>query len=168
MANMKTVLMMVMTVNGFIARMNDEVPWSPEEFERGAEFARGAGNIIVGRKTYKIMKEAGEIDESILTVVVSRDISEPHENTVYLTSPAHALAYVQDKGFSLANVGGGTALITEFLTHGLIDEMVLDIEPILFDRGLPLAQVSIPDIQLEHLTTEQFGDTIRLRYSVKK
>ncbi|MDB5195289.1 MAG: dihydrofolate reductase [Parcubacteria group bacterium] len=165
---MKTILMMVMTVNGFIARLNDEVPWSPEEFKRCAEFAREAGNIIVGRKTYQIMKETDDIDDEILTIVISRDVLEPHGNTVYVTSPTHALAYAKDKGFATANIGGGTALVTDLLTRGLIDEIVLDIEPILFDRGLPLAQVSIPDIHLEHLSTQQFGDTVRLRYEVKK
>lgn len=165
---MKTLILMTMSANGFIARTNDETPWSKEEFERCAAFTREAGNLIVGRKTYEIMREEGDFDDGILTVVVTRDIAEPHGNVVYMASPEHALKYVEEKGFARAIVGGGTTLVTQFLSEGLIDEIILDIEPMLLDRGLPLAEQSIPDVALEHLSTEQFGDTVRLHYQVKK
>jgi dihydrofolate reductase len=165
---MKTVLLMTMSANGYIARPNDEAPWSREEFERCTAYAKQAGNIIVGRRTYELMQEDGDFDSSILTVVVSRDIREPHGNVVYVSSPQHAIAYVHAQGHATAVLGGGASIASGALIHRLVDEVILDIEPLMFAKGIRLTDEAIPEVRLDHLKTEQFGDTVRLHYRVRK
>lgn len=165
---MKTVLLMTISANGYIARPNDEAPWSREEFDRCAAYAHEAGNIIVGRRTYNLMREEGDFDPDILTVVISRDIREPHDKVVYVSSPQHAIAYVEEQGFETAVLGGGASIASGVLIHRLVDEVILDIEPMMFAKGIRLTDEAIPEVRLDHLKTEQFGDTVRLHYRVRK
>ncbi len=65
---MKVVLLMTLSADGYSARLNDDAPWSAEEFARCNAFVANAGNIIVGRRTYEIMKEEGDCNDQIETV----------------------------------------------------------------------------------------------------
>ena len=54
---MKVVLYMAMSVNGCIAKENNETPWSDAVWESYYKIAKQFKAIILGRKTYEIMKD---------------------------------------------------------------------------------------------------------------
>jgi dihydrofolate reductase len=147
---MKVLLLMTISADRYIARLNDEAPWSPEEFVRCNEFIQQAGNVIVGHKTYEIMKATG-------------DQGKVH----FVSTPKEALDYVQAKNFQTAVISGGTATNTAFLDAGLIDEIILDIEPIIFGEGLPLFSQKSREGNMQLLGVEKLDkNAVRLRYSV--
>ena len=66
-------------------------------------------------------------------------------------------------------VGGGRQLGLTFVEEGLIDEIVLDIYPILFGNGTALLDGLDRCIQLELISSENLGDgAIRNHYKVLK
>jgi dihydrofolate reductase len=164
---MKTTLLMTVSADGYIARLNDEAPWSPEEFNRCNEFIKKVGNVIVGRKTYEIMKAAGDFDEDVETVVLSKTKSEDIGKVHFVSSPEEALEYLNSKDFQIAVVSGGTAANTAFLDAGLLNEMVLDVEPIILSDGLTVFSKQSRDIKMELLKAEKLdANSFRLHYKI--
>lgn len=167
---MKVILYLAQTINGYIARENDNTPWSKEVFRSYYSIVREAGNIIVGRKTHSIMKRVGEFKRcgNPFTVIVSRSLKKAAEkNTIVAKSPAEALRILKGKRFKRIIVGGGSRLATSFMRAGLIDDIYLDVEPRAFGRGVPLFQDSDLDIKLSLVKTVRLSkNTVRLHYRV--
>lgn len=160
---------MTISADGYIARPNDEAPWSPEEFTRCNEFVAAAGNIIVGRRTYEIMKEAGDLNREIRTVVLSHSPHEDVGNVHFVASPEEAIAYLKNKNFEAVVVAGGTATNTAFLTANLIDEVMLDVEPIILGEGLRLFEEGERDVKMQVIeNTKLDGSTVRSHYRIVK
>ncbi len=167
---MKTILYLAQTMNGYIAREDDSTPWSKEEFAAFHSAVMGAKNLVLGRKTYQIMKKYGELKKcgSPFTVVVTKSGKfRPGANVAIADSPSTALKIIKSKGFRYALIGGGSKLATDFFEKGLIDEIYIDIEPIIFGKGIPLFQRSKTDARLRLLKIVKLSkNTIRLQYKV--
>ena len=166
---MKVVLYMAMSVNGYIAKSDNQTPWSTEEWHSFSAFVKEAGNIIVGRKTYEIMKASDELPRlgNPFVVVISKD-SFVHNDSVTLThSPQSALQIIKNKKCTTALVAGGSTLNSSFLKDNLIDELILDLEPVLFGRGIPLFSYVHFTKKLELINTKKISDhTIQLHYKI--
>ncbi|MEN9626355.1 MAG: hypothetical protein RL557_683, partial [archaeon] len=107
---------MAQSVNGFIAKENNETPWSEEEWENFSKITKKIKNIVVGRKTYEIMKEKNEfkkIGNPFVMVVTSKNYQSA-ENTVFVKSPTEAIVLLKHKGFSEMLLGGGSKLNASF------------------------------------------------------
>tara|TARA_Y100000310_G_scaffold345354_2_gene464086 strand:- start:3007 stop:3486 length:480 start_codon:yes stop_codon:yes gene_type:complete len=159
---------MAMSANGFIAKENNETPWSNEEWESFSTMVQSIGNIVIGRKTYEIMKENNEFEKigNPVVVVVSNTLKE---KSVFVNSPEKAIEQLKEKGFSEVLVAGGGILNSSFVKKGLIDEIYLDIEPVLFGRGISLFAKNDFEEKLTLLGTKKISkDTIQLHYQVRK
>jgi len=160
---------MTVSADGYIARLNDEAPWSQEEFARCNEFIKKVGNVVVGHKTYEIMKEAGDFDKDVETVVLSKDKNANAGNVHFVSSPKEALEYLSSKNFQTVVVSGGMTTNTAFLDAGLLDEIVLDIEPIILGEGLTLFSKQKRDIKMELISIEKLdGHSSRAHYKIIK
>ncbi|MDP2630172.1 MAG: dihydrofolate reductase family protein [Candidatus Uhrbacteria bacterium] len=168
---MKTTLYMAMTVNGFIAKEDDETPWSEEEWRSFAGFVEQSRNLIIGRKTYELMREANQFEKigNPFAVVLSGSEEEVKEGFVFVKSPSDALKALEEKGFDCALIGGGALTNTVFIKQGLIDEIILDIEPMIFGKGITLFAGEDFETRLEFIEMKKLsGNTIQLRYRVKR
>jgi dihydrofolate reductase len=56
----KTVLYMAISADGFIAGPDDETPWSEEEWESFKAFVKTCDAVLIGRRTYEIMRQIQE------------------------------------------------------------------------------------------------------------
>lgn len=168
--NMKAILYMTMTVNGCIARSNDDTPWSDEVWSAYYEFVKQRGNIVVGRRTYELMKAEDEFEKlgnSTIVVVSSEPVAD--SNIFWADSPKKALEFLGTKGFGEAVIGGGATLNASFLKAGLLDEICLDVEPLLFGQGIRLFKEVDAEAKLKFLGTEKLSDQVlRVRYKVIK
>lgn len=166
---MKVILYMAMTPNGMIAKKSDETPWLSSEWKAYNSMVRRTKNIIVGRRTYTIMKKQNEFERcgNPFTIVVSRRGGANYKNTVFASSPAKALSLLKDKGFKSALVGGGGKLNGSFMKAGLIDEVYVDIEPFLFGNGIRLFSDAEFVKRLRLVGTKRLSkDEIQLHYKV--
>jgi dihydrofolate reductase len=158
-----------MSVNGFIAKENDEAPWSQEIWDSYYHIAKKFKSIVLGRKTYEIMKEANEFEKignPFITVITSKNYKST-ENTVFVKSPTEAIALLKHKGFSEALLAGGSQLNTSFMKENLVDEIYLDIEPVVFGKGISLFSEGDFDKKLKLIESKKISDNVvQLHYKV--
>lgn len=162
---------MAISANGMIAKSNDDTSWiSEEEWNSYSETARKAGCLIVGRRTYNILTEQPEFSElkDVKLVVVSKDgFSTKQENHFIAHSPHEALGLLKD--YPNVIVAGGGILNAAFFKENLVDEIYLDIEPILIGEGIPVFKDKDFEAKLELVGQKQITDSeIQLHYKVLK
>ena len=161
---------MAMTANGYIAKENDETPWPEEEWNSFRKIARDIGSIVIGRRTYEIMldkKEIDKLDKIKVIVVTSKNIAD--KNIIFANSIEEALKIAKKQGFDKVLLAGGSKLNSSFIKENLIDEIYLDIEPILFGKGIKLFSDSDFEANLELLETKKLSkNEIQLHYKIKK
>lgn len=171
---MKVILYMATTVNGYIAKEDDDTSFvSENEWENFRKMIKRTGNIIVGRRTYEIMKKSNEFEglKDIKVLVVTNNPSFNTTNSNHSTqpSPKEALEFLRQQGFQEVLVAGGSKLNTSFMAENLIDEIYLDIEPLALSRGIKLFADADFEAKLELLDTKQFSpNELQLHYKVLK
>lgn len=166
---MKVTLYMATTPNGLIAKSNDDTSWiSKEEWDSYSLAARKAGNIIVGRRTYHILTKQPEFSElkDVRVIVISHgDIELVAHNHLLAHSPKEAIELLKDEEEVV--VAGGGALNASFLEENLVDEIYLDIEPIIFGTGIGLFHDKHFETRLEFLDSRKITkNEIQLHYRV--
>ncbi|MBI5151850.1 MAG: dihydrofolate reductase [Candidatus Pacebacteria bacterium] len=172
---MKTILYMAITVNGKIAGTNDDTSWtSKEDWDGFRAICRKVGNAVIGRRTYEMVIKEGMQLSDILTVVMTHDprlLAKHSPDTIFTDkSPKDVIAILKEKGFKEALVCGGGILNSSFLKEGIIDEIYIDIEPLILGRGIPLFadgdfQPRLKLLEVKTLTNRQ---TVQLHYKVIK
>lgn len=166
---MKLVLYMAMTVNGYIAKENDETPWSAAIWKSYYSLARKFKAIIIGRRTYQIMAAANEFSKigSPFIVVLTSKPGHSTRNLVFVKTNKDAVKLLENKGFTDALIGGGGKLNASFISEGLISEICLDIEPAIFGTGIKLFSDGHFEAKLRLLKVSKLsGGSIQLCYKV--
>lgn len=171
---MKVVLYMGITPNGYIAKENGDSEWTSKEDLAGFyKQSKAAGNIIMGKGTFRAASEYGYFPfPDALNVVVSH---EPIENAwgdkVLVTgeSPKEILVMLETKGFTTAFLAGGGQLNSAFIKEGLVDEIHFDVEPLIFGKGIKVFADADFECALEFIGTKQLNaNTVQLHYRVAK
>ena len=162
---------MAMSVNGYIAKEDDDTSFiSKEEWNSYSKEVRGAGNLIIGHRTYDILTKQPEFREfkDVKIVVVSKKKFKTwSKNHLIAKSPLEALNLLKE--FKRVIVAGGGELNTSFIKENLIDEIYLDVEPVIFGRGIKLFDDGDFEKKLKLLWLKKISkDEIQLHYKVKK
>ena len=168
---MKVIMYMAISANGMIAKTDDDTSWvSKEEWNNYSAAIRKAGNLIVGRRTYTILTKQPEFSEfgDVKIVVVSK-------NKFSTLSNNHQIAHSPKEAINLLNnfkeiiVAGGGILNASFLAENLVDEIYLDIEPIILGEGIPLFKGKGFERNLKLLGQKKISaDEIQMHYKVLK
>lgn len=163
---MKTILIAAVTADGYIARDNDQLAdWTSKEDKKlFVQVTKQAGVMIMGRNTYETIGRALPGRKTI--VYTSRPLDNP-EVEVTQQDPAELLRKLAAEGYEQVTVCGGQQIYDLFLSQGIVDEIYLTVEPIIFGKGVSLA-LSEMDIKLRLLESSNLNDdTLLLRYEVK-
>lgn len=168
---MKVILYMAISLNGMIAKSDDNTSWiSKEEWDSYSLAVRTAGNLIVGHRTYNILTkqpEFSELKDVKLVVVAQEDFQTLAQNHLVAHSPKEALKLLSD--FEQVVVAGGGALNASFVEENLIDEIFIDIEPIILGQGIPLFRDKNFKRNLKFVGQKKISDNeIQLHYEVLK
>jgi len=171
---MKVILWMGMSVNGMVARENWKEDFiSDDTWNAWVETLNKYGCVIWGRKTDEVVKSwpkrYAEDVKHIKKIVVSRNKSYSlSEGSQLVGSPEEALEKLESRGFKTAVLTGGGTLDTAFAKLDLINEVVLNIEPLIEGKGIPLFRSEDFELKLELVEMKQSkGKTIQLHYRVK-
>ncbi len=136
----KVILYMATSLDGMIAKSDDDTSWiSKEEWDSYSLAVWTAGNLIVGHRIYGILTKQPEFSEfkDIKLVIVAQDNFQTlASNHLVAHSPKEALKLLKD--FKEVIVAGGGALNASFTEENLIDEIFIDIEPIILGKGILL------------------------------
>lgn len=160
-----------MTVNGYVARENDETPWSDAVWDSYYEIAKKFKAIVLGRRTYEIMKEVNEFEKigNPFTVIVTEKNFDGEDNFFFVKSPGEAIDVLKKKGFEEVLIAGGGTLNSSFMKESLIDELILDIEPLVFGKGIKLFSENDFEASLKLIESKNLsGNTIQLKYKINK
>lgn len=168
---MKVILYMAISLNGMIAKSDDDTSWiSKEEWDSYSLTVRTAGNLVVGHRTYDILTkqpEFSEFKDVKLVVVAQEDFQTLAQNHVVAHSPKESLKILSD--FEQVVVAGGCALNASFVEENLVDEIYLDIEPIILGQGTPLFRDKDFKCKLKLIGQKKITDNeIQLHYEVLK
>jgi len=84
-------------------------------------------------------------------------------------SPQEVISALKKRNFQTAILGGGPYTNASFLKAGLVDEMLITVEPRLFGNGMTFAKGEDLDIKLEFINATPLGDSaLQIRYKIIK
>lgn len=129
------------SVDGYIAGPADEFDWIPPEptFDFDALYAQ-FDTLLMGRRTYEIVREAGIGFQGKEVIVASRSLQPEDYPDVEVVSEGledRVRALRAQPGGDIWLYGGGT-LFAQLLEWGLVDRVEPAIVPILLGGGIPL------------------------------
>ena len=132
---------MGMSANGYIAKENGNSEFTSKEDLQGFyEHSKSVGNIIMGKNTYIESSKYGyfPFPDALNIVVSNQDIENKWGDNVLITkeSPKNMLDILEAKNFKIAFLACGGQLNSSFLKENLIDEIYLDVEPLIFGKGI--------------------------------
>lgn len=165
---------MAITPNGFIAKENGDSSWTSEADQRRYdELSQAAGNVLIGRKTYEALKAQNLFPlPGRYNVVITHQenlLADSADVLITNKSPREVLDHLQAKGFETAFVAGGGELNGAFLSAGLIDELYLTVEPLVFGKGIKLFGDLDFENKLELIEVTKLSDNeIQFHYRVLK
>jgi dihydrofolate reductase len=152
------------SVDGFIARPNDDLDFLPEgggEPHGYNEFIASVDAIVIGRKTFEKVLTFGAwpYGDKRVVVLSSRplDLSKAIGGVVEQLAgpPAEIVAQLAARGVHHLYVDGGVT-IQRFLRAGAIQRLIITRVPVLIGEGVPLFGTLPHDIQLRHIATRHY------------
>ncbi len=160
---MANVLYMAISRDGFIAGKNDETPWSDASWDSFNTFVTSCDVVLLGKRTYQIMKQDGDLLDGPHYIVVTHDkkLDTNGLEKRVIHSPAD-----MPRANKLGIIGGGD-LNGRLAKMGVIDEMILDVEPIELKDGIRLfGKYDVP-LRLTLMESRLVGEaTIQRHYRV--
>lgn len=164
---------MAMSADGKIGKSADHfADWtSAEDKKIFVQVSKAAKAVIFGRSTYEtIGKPLKERLNLVLTSSPEKYESIPGSlEFISAQNPKEAVDYLSTKGYTEAVLGGGANTNRQFLKAGLVDEIYLTIEPIIFGKGIPLIDDAELDLKLSLIENRQLNEnTVLLHYKVIK
>lgn len=167
----KIILFIADSLDGYIAREDGDVSWLFTDQDYGyTPFLAGIDTVLMGRKTYDKLFDLGEYPyKDKKGFVFTREEGKKGEYAEFVTGDIASFTkeLKESEGKDIWLVGGGE-IITLFLEHRLLDEIMLFIHPIIIGRGIPLLLPSDKESILELKRTESFSSGLTLlHYEVK-
>jgi len=182
------------TLDGFIAREDGSFADFPWDDEYGAELfatfpetipahVRGPGHdrsenrwfdaVLMGRETYDVGAREGLLSPypTLDQYVISGSMEEsPHVDVTLVRDdlPPRVAALKREPGKAIWLCGGAT-LATSLLQEGLIDQLIIKLNPVVFGRGIPLFRDAPTPLRLALTDSKAFASGhVRLHYEVMK
>lgn len=169
---MQVTLFMAVSLDGYIAKEDNNVDWiSKSQWVDYEKILKKAKVAIVGRKTYELMNDEEFLEECLFYVLShDKNLKPKFKNAIPTNlSPKKLLKELKDKGYKEAVVIGGVTLNSSFLEAALIDELIVDIEPALIGKGIPLFLPKKLEIRLKLINMiKNEDDIVQLHYEVIK
>ena len=158
------------SLDGFIARPDGGIDWlapfEGEEHGYGAFFA-GVDALVIGRGTYETVLGFGSWPYGLKRVIVctSRSANPSHGEEIWSGTP-RALSEKLDRERVRRVYLDGGALIRSFLRDGLpVDELTINVVPLVLGAGRPLFATGLPELPLRLLEAKSFpSGLVQLRY----
>ena len=168
---MKVIAIAAITADGMIARhAQHRTDWtSKADKQMFAAASRKAGVIVLGRATFatfpRPLKDRLHI---VMTTHPEAAASTPGVVEYTAAAPAEILRNLEARHFAEVIIGGGASVYRQFIEAGLVDELWLTVEPVLFGEGISLLGAGALDIRMRLLEAAPLSDaTMQLKYALR-
>lgn len=153
------------SADGFIAGSHDETPWSNDAWAAFTDFLNTCDVVLLGRRTYEIMTAEDEFVDGPEYIVATRDSQLDTGNLRKIAiSSGEDIPKVNKVGV----IGGGD-FNGSLAKQSLLDEVILDIEPIILGDGKRLFGSYDGQINLELISSRKLGTgTVQNHYRIRK
>jgi dihydrofolate reductase len=182
----KVTLGLANSLDNYIARKDggfDWLHWSKEVAEISARFMKTVDTLLIGRKTYEVMVASGQTSypgaknyvftrsrksSTALKRKLAKKKVDKNVELVMEDAAKFVNKLKQQRGKGIAVFGGGE-LAKALFAADLIDEVVLNIHPVLLGSGIPLFHKMKRQINLELLDCKILkGGYLAVSYRVKR
>jgi dihydrofolate reductase len=152
------------SVDGFIARRNDDLDFLPEgggEPHGYDEFIASVDAIVIGRRTFEKVLTFGTwpYGDKRVVVLSSRpvDLSAAAGGVVEQMAgpPAEIVSRLASSGAHDLYVDGGVT-VQGFLRAGVVQRLIITRVPVLIGDGIPLFGSLPRDVRLRHVATRHY------------
>nr|AIA15413.1 RibD C-terminal domain protein [uncultured bacterium] len=163
--------MAAMTLDGKIARDESHfVDWSSKEDKRlFYSTSKRARVLIMGNNTYKTLPAPlPNRLHIVLTTNTADKASKLGEVEFTSASPADIISDLEGRGYTEAVLTGGAQVNSLFLKAGMVSEIWVTVEPLIFGVGIDLFRGSPFDVRVTLTSVEKLNDggSVLLKYSV--
>ena len=170
---MKVILYLAMSVNGYIAGKNDEVDWLYSgSWDEYFKIVKQSDVVVVGRRTYEIMPpEEFQKECEYYVFTTQKNITKKASNIFFTSENPKDFVDRMEKSGKVEQImiAGGAKLNISFLKNNLIDEIYLDVEPIILGNGISLFAPEHLEIKLKLLEIKTLRkDLLQLHYKIAK
>jgi dihydrofolate reductase len=161
---MKATVFIATSLDGFIARPNDDLDWLPpgggEEHGYDA-FMATVDALVIGRRTFdKVLTfDSWPYGKKPVFVLSTRALAPAPSGAVVERlsgDPAEIVSQLAARDVRHVYVDGGIT-IQRFLQAGLIQRLIITRIPVLLGAGIPLFGALEHDIALRHVGTRQYA-----------
>ncbi len=174
---MKVVMIMVSSLNGKTTNGDDPdiYRWtSGEDSDFFFSKIKEAKVIIMGSGTYDVIKDKIKNDPGRLRVVLTSSPEKYSDNNkkdileFSSLAPRELVLALSSRGYDEMLLVGGAGVNKSFIESGLVDEIFLTIEPVLFGSGKNLINDGnyLKNLELIDVTKLNDKGTILLKYKV--
>ncbi len=168
----KVVYHVATSVDGFIARTNgsfEDFPFDSEVVEDFFAAIEDFGTVLMGRKTYEVGLAEGKTNPypGLESLVFSRSFASSPDPAVRLVSEGavEVVRELKEREGKAIWLCGGADLAGQLCVAGLVDELVVKLNPLLLGSGISLVSTVVEPTKLELLGHKAYaGGTFRLRY----
>lgn len=170
----RLILYICMSIDGFIAKKDDDIEWLSLVDREGedygyVDFSRTIGSYIVGRKSYdKVMKMVGNFPpaKDFDCYVLSRNRSGKEDGVTFFNGDVRSL--VRDlKESSPKNIycDGGGEVVKLLMEHDLIDEYIISIIPHILGDGKRLFIGGVGEQKIKLVSSRQYeSGLVQMKY----
>lgn len=166
-------LIAAISADGKIAQNagQSSLDWTSKEDTRFfVEKTKEIGAVVMGRKTFETIGRPLKDRRMIVMSSTGGSETEKFEGRdgVEWTreTPAELVARLSLKGLTGLAVCGGSMVYSQFLEAGLVDELFLTVEPVLFGAGVPLGD-GFGRIDLKLVESRPLGGGVLLCFERK-
>jgi dihydrofolate reductase len=172
---MQIILYIAASLDGYIAGPNGEIDWLSLVDREGEdygynEFYQSVDAIVSGSKTYEFASSFPErpYPGKPTFVFTQRPLKSERDDVVFLSEEVdQAMEKIKAQGYRRVWLLGGGELVCSFLQHGLIDEYIISIIPVLLGGGIPLFPPTSPQQKLKLLSSRQYDSgLVQVRYRI--
>lgn len=166
---MKTFMIAAISVDGFINKADgsSNINWtSSEDSKLYTTITTDTGVMVMGAKTFAQINRSLPGRRVIVYTTHPEHVGSYENVETTDEQPAELLKRLAAEGYAEVAICGGSTIYQQFMEAGLIDEIYLTIEPLLFGSGIKLLGQEL-DQQLRLQRLEKLNDsTLFLVYEV--
>lgn len=163
---MKTTVYCATSIDGFIATKDGDSDWvSRADTPYFEAEIKNAACIVIGGKTFRQFEGDLFPVKDIVNIVLTSDtgLAAKYPGSVFTaTSPKEIIKLAKEKGYENILLVGGGNMNGAFLREGLIDEVIVDIHPLILGDGIKLFENAGVKANFEKISEQVLEDGLVL------
>ncbi len=160
----KLILYIAMSLDGYIAKPNDDLSFLSIVQEEGEDYGYGEfistiDTVILGRKTYEwVLTQVAEFPHANMETYVITRSSKPAEGNVnfYNGNLRELVKELKTRKGKNIFIDGGAEVVNLLMKEKLIDEFYISIIPVLLGEGVRLFKDGRPEEVLKLINVKSF------------